>query len=49
MQRNERRLPIYSVASDEFERVDIVSNQWKLCMIKIKAKSFKKWLPDQFG
>lgn len=49
MPESDGRLPIYSVTSDEFERVNVARSQWRLHMIKIRVKSFQKWLPIRLG
>lgn len=35
MQNNKGGLPIYSVAPNELERVNIARDQWNLCAFKI--------------
>lgn len=47
MKKNEKGLPIY-MGNDEFERVNFAQNQLGLYIIKIKSKSFQKWIPNQF-
>lgn len=49
MQKNERMLPIYSGASGGFEPVNLAQNQWRLCTMKFRVRSFQKWMPSLFG